>query len=179
MGNSLPSVIIEGLKVPFQRLLSTGNFGDVVNDIANEISEGKLTSEKLSSILAEHRTDLKAIKDQVLNMILSYIEIIVKDNYITEFEGSSVRFLKRFFRVEEGDFYSKKYISVEDILTKQFEYMYLNNKIDESEALHKVSLQILFDLSYDQFVELSKRTVLKAIERGADISDLDIFLKAD
>jgi hypothetical protein len=179
MTKNLPPDIVEGLKKPFQQVLSIGNFGDIVNDIAEEISEGRLTSAKLIEILAEHRTDLNKIKDQLLNMLLSYIELVVKDNVISDFESRSVRFLKMFFRVNEGDFYSKKYLSVEDILTRQFEYMYLNNRIDSSEALHKVELQSLFDLSYDQFVELSRRTVLKAIERGADVSELDTFLISD
>lgn len=179
MSTNLPLEITQALKKPFQYVLSTENFGDVVNDIAEEISLGQLTSESLTLILKEYNTNVNKIKDQVLNMILSYTSIILKDNWITEFEAATVKFLKRFFHIEEGDFYNKRYIAVEDVLSKQFEYMYLNNKIDSNEALLKVELQSVFDLSYDQFLQLSKRAVLKAIERGADVMELDTYIKAE
>jgi hypothetical protein len=36
----------------------------------------------------------------------------------------------------------------------------------------------MFDLSYDQFLELSQKAVQAAIERGADPLDLDTFIKS-
>ena len=90
-----------------------------------------------------------------------------------------LNFLKRFFKILEVDFYSKKYHQIEEILNKQFEYMYQNNVIDTNEALQKVELQQLFDLSYDQFLELSRKAVKGAIERGANVIDLDTFIKSN
>lgn len=46
--------------------------------------------------------------------------------------------------------------------------MYQNDKIDNMEALQKIQLQELFDLSYDQFLKLSDKAVKSAINRGAD-----------
>jgi hypothetical protein len=67
---------------------------------------------------------------------------------------------------------------IERILNKQFEHMYHNNIIDTEEALQKVELQELFDLSYDQFLQLSQNAVKAAIDRGANPIDLDTFIKS-
>jgi hypothetical protein len=110
-------------------------------------------------------------------MIISYINVILNDNHITSKEADNVRYLKRCFKIHEGDFYSKKYPDIERILNRQFEYLYQDNKIDRMEALQKVHLQDLFDLSYDQFSKLSDKAVKSAISKGADPMDLDIYIK--
>jgi hypothetical protein len=57
--------------------------------------------------------------------------------------------------------------------------MYQDNVIDNNEALHKVDLQQLFDLGYDQFLELSNKAVKDALSRGAKLKDLDTFINPD
>ena len=81
------------------------------------------------------------------------------------------------FKIHEGDFYNIKYSEIEDILDRQLESMYQDNNINNEEALQKVELQELFNLSYDQFLELSAKAVKAAIDRGADPLDLDTFIK--
>ena len=179
MSSNLPSHIMEELKGPFERIFSTENFGEVVNDIAEQIYLGQLTTESLDSRLNEQGIKMEKIKDKILDMILSYIHLIMEDNYITPKEATNIKFLKRFFRIREGDFYSIKYYEVERILDKQFEHMYQNNSIDNEEALQKVELQELFDLSYDQFLQLCQKAVQGAIDRGANLSDLDTFIKSN
>jgi hypothetical protein len=178
MTSNLPIDIVQDLKIPFEKLLSTENFGDVVNTIAELISQGTLTSVSLNTILSEYNIKLDKIKSNILDMILSYINITLEDNYITEKEASNVNFLKRFFKIKEGDFYSLKYYDIERILEKQFEHMYKDNSINSVEALQKFGLQELFNLSYDQFLQLSEKAVRSAIDRGANLMDLDTFIKS-
>ncbi|HEY8399221.1 MAG TPA: hypothetical protein VIK80_14860 [Flavihumibacter sp.] len=179
MKQDLPSEIAEGIKRPFQEVAADGDFGVIVNEIARGLAEGTLTSKRLSSILSAYNTSLTAIRDDLLNMLLSYIDHILDDHVITEFEAKAMTFLKRFFRIREGDFYRHKHIFVEDIINRQLEYMFMNNRIDPHEALQKVALQGLFDLSYDQFLAMGQRSVKKALDRGADILALDTFIKLD
>jgi hypothetical protein len=178
MTSNLPIDVMEDLKIPFEKLLSTENFGDVVNTIAELISQGMLTSVSLDTILNEYNIKLDKIKSNILDMILSYINITLEDNYIMEKEASNVNFLKRFFKIKEGDFYSLKYYDIERILEKQFEHMYKDNSINNVEALQKFELQELFNLSYDQFLQLSEKAVRSAIARGANLMDLDTFIKS-
>jgi len=178
MTSNLPVDVVQDLKIPFEKLLSTENFGDEVNTIAELISQGMLTSVSLNTILNEYNIKLDKIKSNILDMILSYINIILEDNYIMEREASNVNFLKRFFKIKEGDFYSLKYYDIERILEKQFEHMYKDNSINKVEALQKFELQELFNLSYDQFLQLSEKAVRSAIARGANLMDLDTFIKS-
>jgi hypothetical protein len=180
MVNNLPIEVVERLKQPFEQILSRENFGELVNDIAEQISVGQLTAQNLENLLRENgQNSIESIKNNILDMLLAYVNFILEDNCITSNEAENVHFLKRFFKIREGDFYSKKYHQIEEILNKQFEYMYQNNVIDTNEALQKVELQQLFDLSYDQFLELSRNAVQGAIERGANVIDLDTFIKSN
>jgi hypothetical protein len=173
-----PSFNLIELQEPFGRILSSEDFGDATNDIAELIYLGQFNQRNLEDLLLEHGiNDLNKIKAPVLDMIICYINVILDDNHITSKEAENVRYLKRFFKVKEGDFYSKKHFEIGRILDRQFEYMYQNNKIDNTEALQKVQLQGLFDLSYDQFLKLSDRAVKSAINRGADPMDLDTYIK--
>ena len=108
--------------------------------------------------------------------MLAYINIVLDNNIITENEARNVKLLKKFFKVKEGDFYNYRHKQIESILNKQFERIYADNQIDTEEALHKVGLQELFDLSYDQFLNLIDKEVKAALQRGADPNELDTVI---
>ncbi|RYE54866.1 MAG: hypothetical protein EOP48_11380 [Sphingobacteriales bacterium] len=179
MSTNLPNQVLEDLKEPFQKILSTNNFGDPANEVAELIAEGQFNLQNLDGVLKRYQLkDLVQIKLQVLDMLISYIWLIVSDNVITAREANNLRFLKRFFKIREGDFYSSKYATIETILERQFELMYQDDVIDKDEAIQKVELQEMFDLSYDQFLKLSQKAITSAIDRGADPLELDTFIKS-
>lgn len=179
MSENLSSRILERLKEPFGKILSRENFGVIANDIAEIIYSGQLSTNSLRDVLKDHKiNDIEKIKPVILDMLLFYINLILEDNYITSEEAENVNFLKRLFKIKEGDFYHYKYKEVEAILDRQLEYMYQDNKIDTEEALQKVELQELFNLSYDQFLKISQKAVSAALDRGADPSGLDTFINA-
>lgn len=178
MSTGLPANISERLKEPFGKIFSIENFGGVVNGIAELIYQGELDPDNIQRLLREHNIkQLENVKANILDLILAYIELVLQDNYVTVTEAENMKFLKRILKVKEGDFYRHKYYEVERLLDKQFERMYRDNNIDTDEALQKVELQELFDLSYDQFLELSNKAVQSALVRGANPSDLDTFIK--
>lgn len=162
------------LKEAFGHLISIEGFSDYIKKISALIHEDNLDRQNLDKILNEHNIrQVEDIKENVLDMLLAYINFILDDNVITENEASNLKQLKRFFRIKEGDFYNYRYSNIEDILNRQFALIYSDNRINPEEALHKVGLQELFDLSYDQFLELANREVRAAIERGASPDELD------
>jgi len=119
-------------------------------------------------------------KVNALKIIIIYINLAIKDNLLAQNEKRIVKFLKLLFQIKEGDFSfnDKIYLEVSGIIKTQLELIYLDdNKVDEKEALHKVDLQELFDLGYDQFLKFSNYADKLALEKGANISDLDTFLK--
>jgi len=74
-----------------------------------------------------------------------------------------------------GDFYFHNKQNVENIITYQLTRIYQDNFITEEEALFKVDLQEIFDLSFDQMNDYSKKEASLSIQQGADPTDLDVF----
>ncbi len=99
--------------------------------------------------------EASSLRDDLLDVIIAYINVILDDDFVTSNEAENVKFLKLFFKIKEGDFYKYKFGQIEKMLDRQFEHMYQDNRINTEEALQKVELQELFDLSYDQFLHLS------------------------
>ena len=125
---------------------------------------------------------LKDFKEKSIKLILFYIRVALKDNLVTDEEIKNIRFLKLLLNIEEGDFTKDKSISneVSKIIRTQIHLMYQDdNKIDTQESLHKVNLQEVFGLNYDEFLSLNNNAALDAIERGADWLKMDSFITED
>lgn len=165
-------------EIAFGKMASIKAFNPYLNEIASTISKDEFDKIKLDEILTCHKiNNISDIKEEILDLLLFYISFILDDNIITEKELANLKILKRIFRIREGDFYKFRYNKIQEILNKQFKRIYEDNIINIKEALLKVGLQELFDLSYDQFQELSMDEVKAAIERGANLNDLDTVIK--
>ena len=177
MDTFLPKDDLE-LHKTFGTILSIENFSDYINEIVELIHTNEFGRQNLDEVLKRHNIKrIEDIKEELLDLILVYINLILNDNVITENEAANVKILKRVFRIKEGDFYNQRYYEVEDVLNRQFERIYSDNQIDTEEAVLKVGLQELFDLSYDQFLELVDLEVKASLYRGGDLSDLDTVFK--
>ena len=162
----------------FEKILSIESFSDYMSDIVELIYNNKLTKDSLNGILKDYTIkQVEDIKEDVLDLLLVYINLVLNDNVITENEMRNVIFLKKFFKITEGDFYNYRHDEVQEILYRQFEHLYADNKVDTEESLYKVELQELFDLSYDQFLEFIDKEVNEALQRGASLNDLDTVYK--
>lgn len=167
------------LQTAFGTILTIENFSSYINEIVELIHMNELDRSNLDKILKEHRIkQADDIKEEILDMLLVYINLVLNDAVITENEAGNVKMMKRFFKIKEGDFYKLRYDEVADVLHRQFfERMYSDNQIDKDEALHKVGLQELFDLSYDQFLEFANKEDKAALQRGANLTELDTAFK--
>lgn len=169
----------EPLRKAFESI-SQENRSVYIKEISALIGKNMLDKFQLEELLkAHHIYDIRDIKTEILDMLLSYINFILVDDVISENEEKSIILLKRLFKIKEGDFFNFRYKEIETILDKQFQILYSDNQIDKEEALHKVGLQSLFDLGYDQFLQLVDKEVRMAIERGANPEELDtVFIKS-
>ncbi len=179
MNSFLPQNDLQ-LKEAFAYISSIEELSDYVKQISSLIQNGNLNRQNFDNILSDHGiSGVENIKPEILDMLLAYIDFIFRDNVITEDEAANFKQLKRFFKIKEGDFFKYRYANIDNILTRQFELIYSDNRIDNEEALHKVGLQELFDLGYDQFLDLINEEVVAAIKRGASPDELDtVFMKA-
>lgn len=173
MATSLPKNDLE-LHQAFGIILSIESFSDYIIDISELIYNNELSRESIQKVLDEHKIKkIENIKEELIDLLIVYINLVLNDHIISENEKFNVELLKKHFKIKEGDFYSLRYQEIEDILFRQFERIYSDNKIDKEEAIHKVDLQGLFNLSYDQFEEFQENEIRRSIEQGADIADLD------
>lgn len=168
------------IKEAFKNISFTETFTEYIRRIAGLVYNNSLDKQNLDTLLKDYNfSHVEEIKEEILDMLLAYINYILDDNFITENEARNLKLLKRFFKIKEGDFYEYRYKEVEFILNRQFELIYADNKIVPEEALHKVGLQELFDLGYDQFLELVNKEIKAAVLRGANTEELDtVFLTA-
>jgi hypothetical protein len=157
----------------FETLSTEESSKEYIREIALLVVNDELIRENIQKILAKYGYTLQDIKNDLLDILISYTNTILEDNIITENEKRNFTFLKLYFNIKEGDFYRYKLYEIKNILHQQFEKLYLDNNISEEEAEYSFNLQDMFDLSYDQFDTLKEGEVKRALENGANILNLD------
>ena len=166
------------LNKAFEIISSQQNLKDCVCDICELIFTKGISTDyfDINDIYNENHLSSNDIKEDLLDLILSYIRIVIEDGIITSDEEYNVKFLKRLFKIKEGDFYTLRYEETKEIILGQLNNLYLDNKIDDTEAVYKVLLQELFDLGYEQFSEFVNPIVEESFEQGADLLKLDTYM---
>ena len=167
------------LNKAFEIIISRDHFSKPVNEIAKQIQKNKLNIPSLKGILNKHKINkITDLKEEFLDLILAYINIILNDNALTKKELYNVKLLKTIFQIKEQDFYKYRYAAMREVLRKQLMLIYRDDdKIDTAESLYKVDLQELFSISYDQFLEFANEEDFIALFKGSDITDLDSVIR--
>lgn len=150
LNNEIFSEILDSIKHEFN-----------YNDFNNYLKEKEIYS-------------IEQFKNEALNLLIAYSYYILEDSVISETEIRDFTFLKRIFRIREGDFIQNKNFEIKEILKMEFIRIYSDHFVDEQEQLLKINLQSLFDLSYDEFEEIKKDEVINSLINGANPKDLDI-----
>lgn len=170
------------LKKTYSYIISSNVIGNSLLDVGEIIAKKGLNTTRKDCLNVLNSYGIKSLEDfkgKFIKLILLYIKVALKDNIITDEEIKNIRFLKLLFNIEEGDFTKEKIISneVSRIIRTQIYLMHQDdNKIDSQEALQKVNLQEIFGLSYDEFLSLNNDAAIEALEKGADLLDIDTFI---
>ena len=168
---------MESLKQAVLRIKNENNYSLAMNGVLSLIIEDKMTPIALKKYFAQQAITFDDIKKESLSLVINYARICLEDDILTEEEMHNISMLKRFLHICEGDFYKYNYNdSVKELLSCQLHKMYKDNIIDKDEALMKTDLQQLFGLSYDEFLVIVNDVALDALDRGANILDLDTFM---
>ncbi|MGS2761396.1 hypothetical protein [Sinomicrobium sp. M5D2P9] len=147
---------------------------EVIKEIEKIITDENSKIGDLQSFTSKAITNNNYAKNQSLDYLISYADFILEDNFISGEELNDFEILKRIFRIKEGDFIRLKGFQVKEILKKQFIRMYSDDYIDKKEAIEKVNLQIMFDLSFDEFETLKEDEIISSLRGGANPKDLNI-----
>jgi len=139
----------------------TKTLSPIVMSIAQHIYDNDLNRGALQEILNQYEIDkIEDLKEELLDFIIYYIEIILNDQVISDKERTNIGLLKIYFKIKEGDFYKLRHSQIANILHKQFEHIYEDGIVTTKEEIHKFEIQDLFDLSYDQFLEFKENDPL-------------------
>ena len=133
-------------------------------------SSGNLSPLALKEKLKEHGSSVENLRWEAVDVIVDYVELALEDNILSQEEMHTLRMMKLYFRVKEGDFLKQhKETQIEQIICRQLEFIYQDNQVNTQESLMKVDLQELFGLSYDQFLKFERKALEQALCNGADI----------
>ncbi|MCX6352696.1 MAG: hypothetical protein NTX03_12690 [Bacteroidetes bacterium] len=167
----------EKLSSAFFKIQNEVELEDYQKVICNNIisHQNTLTPDRINDILSEYNVQKLVAKKGLLNLILQYINIALEDNILTHKERRNIELLKMWFSIKESDFWQYTYSDIENIITYQLKRIYLDDYITEEEALFKVDLQDIFDLSFDQMNDLVKNEAITSLKHGADALDLDCY----
>lgn len=166
------------LNKAFEVILTIGSLSDISTEVAHLILNNTLSEYSINEVVRKHHLkSIVDVKEEMLDLILMYSSIILNDNKLTQKELTNVKLLKRALRIRERDFYHYRYHEIKEVLYKQLARIYRDdNSIDNTESLYKVELQELFSLGYDQFLEFANNEDFLALERGANVMNLDTFI---
>jgi hypothetical protein len=108
--------------------------------------------------------DSPLFKEELLDLLLFYIEYCLKEHALTHNERLSIRELKQLLRVEESDFYKFKQSEVKSLLLSEVSRILSDKSVDKLEALHQTDLQEVFGLSYDQYLNITREPVQRIVD---------------
>lgn len=166
------------MNIIIRTLLERHHYSDAMNAALRIFSDGNTSPVDLKKLINEHATSAEKLRCEAVDVIVDYVELILEDNILSPDEMHTLRLMKLYFRVQEGDFLKQhKEDQIEHILCRQLELIYQDKQVDSNESVMKVDLQELFGLSYDQFLKFEHKAVEQALKNGADIKDLDTFYR--
>jgi hypothetical protein len=126
----------------------------------------------INSVLEELKIkSVTSFKNEALKILILYIRLALNDNILSIEEKNNIKFLKLLFGIKDGDFKDNEsiYTQVKNIINIQLQLIYLDDdSIDYSEALHKVDLQEIFGLSYDDFLNITNHFDLLILGKSLD-----------
>lgn len=124
--------------------------------IVRELATGTPSRLQVLEIMGEDGTDDDVLRAGMLDLVLEYIREALHDNHLSSEEQSSVRYLKSMLNVSEGDFWRLRKPEITELLKAQIESIMEDGVVSWAEAIQKVELQRVFDLGYDQFLEVTE-----------------------
>jgi len=161
-----------------KKMLGIFQYSPAMTEILQTIIDGSWTSFRYTEILAEHKVRSNSVefKKESLDVALQYAKLCLVDDALTEDEIKGMTMLKRLLYIEEGDFYKyDKKPEVTAILAAQLLKLYDDGEISYDEAIHKVELQGLFNLSYEEFEDVVRDIAQAVYDHGADYFKLDTY----
>lgn len=148
----------------FQRYVRSRAASEFQRRVAELAAHENLTRTTLVTAAREAGLqDISEATDDLLDLLLYYVRLSLSDHQLSGGEMGSIRATARLFQIEEGDLLARRGDEVAELVGAEMQHILMDHEVDSDEAAQKVLLQEALGLSYDQFVELSRPLVDKAV----------------
>jgi hypothetical protein len=137
-----------------------------IAEICQTGADAILDSPHRAQILQHHgRTSDPETHKHLLDLVLEYVNKRLEAGGLTEDDARGIRLLKAMFGIAEGDFFMLRPREVQQVLINQLEQILFDGLIETSEEAAQAELQRAFDLSFDQYLRLTRAEYERGIAR--------------
>ncbi len=138
----------------------------IIVEILTTFIYGEFSRAAVNEVCREFKLqDLNEIKPELLDLVLYYTSCCLEEHAITEEEKIELKFLKILFQIKEGDLFEYKSNQIRQIISIEAKRILADWKVDETESLYQVDLQQIFDLSYDQYLSITRPLIKEIVDQ--------------
>ena len=101
---------------------------------------------------------------EMVDLVLYFLRWCLDDHKITAAEIEALNELRILLDIQDGDLYGERKVVIRELLERQIDWMEADFRISYAEELYLVDIQRIFDLSYDQLLELSRPHVAEILD---------------
>lgn len=148
----------------FRSRLDQAKDGDSYRPLLEALSSPTLDSLTFDSGISPADRKEEWFRKAVLDLILDCVTTLLEDRPLSEADLAIIREIKRRLHIREGDFFKYRPVEIAALLCAELEKILEDLTIDTKEDLYQVELQAVFDLSYDQYLRLTRRAFEEAHE---------------
>jgi hypothetical protein len=131
--------------------------------IAASLAAGELDSAPLDAIASQHGVGRDHwFRGQILDLLLDYVRQRLSAGRLTFEDVVDVRVLRGALAIRDGELYSARASELSELLQAAFDDALDDALLDEPEEAFLVNIQAALDLSYDQFLVLSRPALERA-----------------
>lgn len=153
------------IKEVFLKFITTEEPSGEIAEVAEVLATEEITRTNFMDIRTRLlRSSSVSFRKDLVGIILYYALACIKDHELSTTEKENLQLLKTLFQIEEGEFYAYKASELSDVLSQQALRIIQDQKLENTEDLYQSDLQRIFGLSYDQYVELTQKTVKEFLE---------------
>jgi hypothetical protein len=140
----------------FTLYLKRTDLTPVQANVAMQLVNGDIFKTSLKKSLREvGRSNTLECKEELIDLLLFYIEQCLDDHVLTKDEKLTIKHLRLLFELAEGDLYRFRKAELIQACGLEIRRILEDKQISLEEAFHEVDIQEVFDLSYDQWLEIA------------------------
>lgn len=134
-----------------------GPLGAIVKLLASGCGSRREIAEAL-----EGRRSL--LEEDLLELVVLFIGGCIRDHRLDDGERREIDRLKKLLGIREGSLFKSRRAEITGLIREEIELVLADRKVDREEALYQAVLQDVFDLSYDEYLSVTREAVRRILD---------------